>query len=52
MEDRCPKCDRKIWHCECPKEAPNFIEQTFNNEQFINREHNKRFPEGKKRDEE
>jgi hypothetical protein len=50
MEDRCPKCDRKIWHCECEKPGPEC--KPFDKNQFINREHNKKFPEGKKRDEE
>ena len=51
MNDRCPECDRKIWHCDCQKEAPNFIKQIENNDQFIRKEHNKRFPKGKEPEE-
>lgn len=55
MEDRCPECDRKIWHCDCVKSKSRFkreaVQKGENLDQFINKEHNKNFPDGKEPEE-
>lgn len=47
MNETCDVCDRKVWHCECPLEVP--VNPDI--DQFIQKEHNKNFPENKEPDE-